>query len=213
MHAHREHSDETCSQIEKMNCNWMSDVDLDGLSKKQKVMVQKMLQEERNSFSCDGEIGKAEGLQMKCKSHRFYASTKELHINSTAIVRRSETLRGRLVKQGICSKISLFVLITSSLREKKNGILRLCIDYRQLNKKAAPYRHPLPRIQATLESLGGNNWFSVLDQKKAYHQGYIKPESRHKTAFITPYGLFEWVVSHLDSVTHRENSKDLWNIV
>ena len=64
MHAHREHSDETCSQIEKMNCNWMSDVDLDGLSKKQKVMVQKMLQEERDSFSCDGEVDNAERLQM-----------------------------------------------------------------------------------------------------------------------------------------------------
>ena len=33
----------------------------------------------------------------------------------------------------------------------------------------------------------------MLDQGKAYHQGYITPESRHKTAFITPWGLFEWV--------------------
>ncbi len=76
---------------------------------------------------------------------------------------------------------------------KKDGNLRLCVDYRQLNKKTVPDRHPLPRVQATLESLGGNNWFTVLDQGKAYHQGYVDPESRHKTAFITPWGLFEWV--------------------
>ena len=118
--AHREHSDKTCSQTEKMNCNWMSDVDLDGLSKKQKVMVQKMLQEERNSFSCDGEIGNAEGLQMNVNLTDSISVQKSYtSIYSTVIVPRSETLRGRLVKQGICSKISLIVLVTSSLREKK----------------------------------------------------------------------------------------------
>jgi hypothetical protein len=63
------------------------------------------------------------------------------------------------------------------------------VDYRQLNK-TVPDRHPL---QATLESLGGNKWFTVLDQGKAHHEGYIDPESRLKTAFITPWGLFEWV--------------------
>ena len=76
---------------------------------------------------------------------------------------------------------------------KKDGNLRLCVDYRQLNKKTVSDRHPLPRVQATLESLGGNKWFTVLDQGRAYHQGYIDPESRHKTAFVTPWGLFEWV--------------------
>ena len=76
---------------------------------------------------------------------------------------------------------------------KKDGTLRLCVDYRQLNQKTVPDWHPLPRVQTTLVSLGGNNWFTLLDQGKAYHQGYITPESRHKTAFITPWGLFEWV--------------------
>ena len=69
---------------------------------------------------------------------------------------------------------------------KKDGTLRLCVDYRKLNQITVPDRHPLPRIQDTLDSLGGNRWFSLLDQGKAYHQGYISPESRHKTAFITP---------------------------
>ena len=64
---------------------------------------------------------------------------------------------------------------------------------RQLNK-TVPDRHQLPRVHVLLESLGGNKWFTVLGQGiKAYHQGYIVIISRHKTAFITPWGLFEWV--------------------
>ncbi|RXN17604.1 Retrovirus-related Pol poly from transposon [Labeo rohita] len=53
-------------------------------------------------------------------------------------------------------------------------------------------RHPIPRIQDMLDSLSGSSWFSVLDQGKAYHQGFLDAESRHLTAFITPWGLFEW---------------------
>ncbi|KAL0185703.1 hypothetical protein M9458_019063, partial [Cirrhinus mrigala] len=76
---------------------------------------------------------------------------------------------------------------------KKDGSLRLCIDYRDLNRKTLPDRQPIPRVQDILDSLGGNAWFSVLDQGKAYHQGFMSPESRHLTAFSTPWGLYEWI--------------------
>lgn len=76
---------------------------------------------------------------------------------------------------------------------KKDGSLRLCIDYRELNKKSIPDRHPIPRIQDMLNSLKGSSWFSVLDQGKAYHQGFLEESSRPLTAFITPWGLYEWV--------------------
>lgn len=71
--------------------------------------------------------------------------------------------------------------------------LRLCIDYRLLNQKTIPNRHPLPQIQDLIDTLGGYSWFSILDQGKAYHQGFIVEGSRHMTAFITPWGLYEWV--------------------
>ncbi len=67
------------------------------------------------------------------------------------------------------------------------------IDYRDLNRKTLPDRQPIPRVQDILDSLGGNAWFSVLDQGKAYHQGFMSPESRPLTAFTTPWGLYEWV--------------------
>ena len=75
---------------------------------------------------------------------------------------------------------------------KKDGGLRLCVDYREWNHKTVPDRHPIPRIQETLDNLGGNSWFSVLDQGKAYHQGFVGEKSRHLTAFITSWGLYEW---------------------
>ena len=76
---------------------------------------------------------------------------------------------------------------------KKDGGMRLCVDYRELNKKTIQDRHPIPRIQETLDNLGGNAWFSTLDQGKGYHQGFVSPESQPLTAFATPWGLYEWV--------------------
>ncbi|KAL7874490.1 hypothetical protein SRHO_G00054600 [Serrasalmus rhombeus] len=54
-----------------------------------------------------------------------------------------------------------------------------------------PDRHPLPRIQDMTDTLGGYSLFSILDQGKAYHQGFIAKGSQHLTAFITPWGLYE----------------------
>ena len=76
---------------------------------------------------------------------------------------------------------------------KKDQSLRLCVDFRAWNQKTVPDRHPIPRIQETLDNLGGNAWISVLDQGKAYHQGYVGESSQPLAAFITPWGLYEWV--------------------
>ena len=73
---------------------------------------------------------------------------------------------------------------------KKDGGMQLCIDYRELNKKSVPDRHPFPRIQEALDSLGGKSWFSVLDQGKAYHQGFNGEDSQPPTAFMTSWGLY-----------------------
>ena len=79
------------------------------------------------------------------------------------------------------------------MREKKCGGLRLCIDYRKLNKKTIPDKQPIPKMQDILDSLGGQEWFSTVDMSKAYHQGYVKEECRKFTAFSTPWSLYEWI--------------------
>jgi hypothetical protein len=75
---------------------------------------------------------------------------------------------------------------------KPNGGLRFCLDYRALNAITVKMRYPLPRIDDLLDAARGASWFSALDLASGYFQIRIKDEDRHKTAFNTPFGHFEW---------------------
>ncbi|KAJ8663631.1 hypothetical protein O0I10_000879 [Lichtheimia ornata] len=77
---------------------------------------------------------------------------------------------------------------------KKDGSMRLCIDYRALNAVTRRNAHPLPRIDECLERLGGARFFSSIDLKSGYHQVRIRPEDVPKTAFNTRYGAWQWKV-------------------
>ncbi len=74
---------------------------------------------------------------------------------------------------------------------KKDGSLRLCIDYRKLNSCSTRDAFPLPRIDEALEALGQAKYFSTLDLTSGYWQVEVAEQDKHKTAFSTPMGLFE----------------------
>jgi hypothetical protein len=75
---------------------------------------------------------------------------------------------------------------------KKDGSLRLCIDYRWLNNITIKDKFPLPRIDDTIEALYGARYFSTLDLISGYWQIEIDEADKHKTAFICELGLFEF---------------------
>jgi transposase InsO family protein len=187
--------EETRTSEPEISEGWLPPVDLsDGsLTAQQQRQVQGLLRKHADVFSRnDDDIGFIPNLKLDIQltdkepvrhSYRsipnpLYAEVKDYLQNliSKGFIRKS--------KSPYCSPMVCV--------RKKDGTLRLCIDYRRINQKSVADIRPLPRIQDALESLGGSRWFSLLDQGKAYHQGVVGEESKPYTAFVTPWGLYEW---------------------
>lgn len=100
----------------------------------------------------------------------------------------SELLRKGVIQESSSSYASPIVLV-----RKSDGSLRLCVDYRRLNLKTRRDAFPLPRIDETLDALSGAKFFSTIDLASGYHQVAVHEKDRDKTAFTTPFGLYEYL--------------------
>jgi hypothetical protein len=78
--------------------------------------------------------------------------------------------------------------------QKKDGSLRMCVDYRALNAITVKNRYPLPRIDDLLDQLHGATRFTSIDLQMGYHQIKITADDVPKTAFLTHQGLFQYRV-------------------
>jgi hypothetical protein len=78
--------------------------------------------------------------------------------------------------------------------KKKDGSLRLCVDYRPLNVVTIKNKYPLPHIDVLFDPLAGAKVFSKIDLRSGYHQIKIRPCDIPKTVFSTRYGLYEYLV-------------------
>ena len=97
--------------------------------------------------------------------------------------------------------------------KKKDKTLRLCIDYRQLNRVTIKNRYPLPRIDDLFDQLRGERVYSKVDLRTGYHQVRVRDTDIPKAAFRTRYGHYEFTVMPFGLTNVLAAFKDLMNRV
>ena len=185
---------ESVAEEDKAFHKVLSELDFPELNQAQKEKAKSMLWHERDAFGRHpNDIGSVKELEL------------ELHTTDEVPVQRRYNSIPRPLYEEVKKHIQLLLdkkWIEKSksawsspvvCAAKKCGGLRLCVDFRLLNKKTVPDRHPLPRIQESIDALQGSKFYTTLDLSRAYWQGYMSPESKAKTAFVTPWGLYQWV--------------------
>nr|XP_057913595.1 uncharacterized protein LOC131107503 [Doryrhamphus excisus] len=171
----------------------LGDMDLSPLSAEEQGRVRAVLQQYSPVFSAhEGDLGctnlishdipLVDNVPVRQRYRRIPPSEYEIvkkHIN--------QLLSSQVIRESSSPYASPIVLV-----RKKDGSIRMCVDYRQLNSKTHKDAFPLPRIEESLDALCGARWFSTLDLASGYNQVPVTEADRAKTAFCTPFGLFEW---------------------
>ena len=168
-------------------------VDVKHLSAEQQTKVKEMLRKHSSVFSKDKhDIGRIDDLKLKINLHDYEPVKRSYTSLPKPLYKEVKEYIEDLLAQGWVQKSNSSYSSPLVCVRKKDGSLRLCVDYRKLNSKTIPDCQPIPKVQDILNSLGGNSWFTTLDLSKAYHQGFVDEESRPLTAFATPWSLLEW---------------------
>jgi hypothetical protein len=99
-----------------------------------------------------------------------------------------------LLKKGYICPMCFTMGAPVLFAKKKDETLRLCIDFRQLNKVFVSNKYPLPKIHDLFGQLREAKIFSKMDLRSSYHQERINNEYMSKTIFRTKYGHYEFVM-------------------
>ena len=106
---------------------------------------------------------------------------------------------GKLLKVGFIYPISLMEWVSNPvLIDKKQRTIRVCTEFKYLNKAYPKDKYPMPFIDQIIDACARSEVFSFMDGFSGYNQIQIKPEDQHKTAFICPWGTFAYKKCPLD---------------
>ena len=142
----------------------------------------------------DGERGETDLVTLNIDTGD--ARPKRLPVRRVPFAVREEILRQlqEMQANGVIEPSSSPWASPIVMVRKKDGTMRMCVDYRNLNSVTKSDVFPLPRIDDLLDQLAGSMFFSTLDLAAGYWQVKVDPDSIEKTAFITPRGLYQFRV-------------------
>ena len=172
------------------------------LTSTQKDALYKLLCKHEARFSIGGEnLGKVNTIKHEINTDpKVLPFREKLRVYSKAIQDIIDKEIDKLIKDGVIvpSKspyASNLLLVRKPDESSANGIKeRVCVDYRRLNKDTIKDSYPLANIQTIFNRIGKSTWFTTMDLLSGFWQIAIKEEHKHKTAFITARGLYEWLV-------------------
>ena len=98
----------------------------------------------------------------------------------------------RMLAMGVIQESTSECASPAVLDTKKDGSVRFCVDFREL-KRSRSDAYPMPRVEEVLDRIGRAKFISTMDLSRAYWQVPVDEDSRSKTAFVTEFGLYEFV--------------------
>ncbi len=163
------------------------------LSEEWKSRVTQCLRTYSDVFSChDLDFGHATRVKHKIKLRDevpFKQRSRPIHPSDYEAVKKhlQMLLEAGVIRESESPYSSPIVVV-----KKKNGDVRLCVDYRKLNTQTIRDAYALPNLEETFSALSGSKWFSVMDLKSGYYQIEMEEEDKSKTAFVCPLGFYEF---------------------
>lgn len=140
----------------------------------------------------DLDFGRTDKVKHRIKlsdETSFKHRARPIHPHDIEAVRKhlQELLDAGVIRESESPFSSPIVVV-----RKKNGQVRLCIDFRKLNLQTVKDAYALPKLEDTFTALSGSKWFSVLDLKSGYYQIEVDESDKPKTAFVCPLGFWEF---------------------
>ncbi|XP_053878901.1 uncharacterized protein LOC128834319 [Malaclemys terrapin pileata] len=163
------------------------------LSEEWKDRLRKKLCERSKVFSLhEWDVGCAKGVEhhIRLQDPRpFRERSRRIALSEMEDVRHhlQELIANGIITESRSPYASPIVVV-----RKKSGKIRMCIDYRTLNRRTTVDQYTMPRVQDALDCLLGSQWFSVLDLRSGYYQIPLGEEDKEKTAFICPLGFYQF---------------------
>ena len=177
-------------EISAINVALRPDEGID-LSQNERKKLEELLERKQTLF---GEVGPATEYAEHCITLQEGCSPPSQPPYRLPGVKR-ELLRKeieKLLETGIIAECESAYAAPCILIPKSNGKMRLCIDYREINKITIGDRYPMPRMDDLLQNAKGFKLISSMDLSAGYYQINVKKEDRDKTAFVTPFGMYRF---------------------